>query len=189
MEICDVSTRQKILSYPAPLLTQPQLSKVVTWSPDGNTIASAAAKDGHSLQFWNAHTGEPLHYFAGSKPDVAAWSPDDKMVAVGTASTPPQALDVQTGQVLLTCQTNLVSFGSSLFSSLHPHTISWSPDSAYIAVANDQAQVQIWNVAKQQLAYTYTEHRSLVSTVAWSPDGSRIASASYDNTVRVWQAV
>lgn len=190
VEICNASTREKVLSYPASLppgTSQP--SNVVAWSPDGKTIASAAAKDGHSLQFWNANTGEPLHYFVGSKPDVAVWSPDGKMIATGNANTSPQVLDINTGQALLTCQASLVSFGPSPWSPVHPHTVSWSPDSKYIAVANDQNQVQIWEVAKQNLAYTYTEHSGPVSAVAWSPDGSRIASASYDKTVRVWQAL
>lgn len=189
VEICDASTRKKVLSYPVSLppgTSQP--SKVVAWSPDGTTIASAAAKEGHSLQFWNASTGEPLHYFIGSKPDVAAWSPDGKMIAIGNTNKAPQILDVNTGKVLLTCQTNLVSFGTLSFLAAYPHSISWSPDSKYIAVANNQNQVQIWGIAQQNLVYTYTKHTASISAVAWSPDGSSIASASYDKTVHVWQA-
>lgn len=190
VEICNASTRRKILSYPISLPSgTSQSSKVVAWSPDGNTIASAVAKDGHSLQFWNANTGEPLHYFVGSKPDVAVWSPDGRMIATGNISKAPQVLDVNTGKTLLMCQTSLVSFGSLTLLAAYPHIISWSPDNKYIAVATNQNQVQIWAVAQQNLVYTYTEHTAPVSAVAWAPDGSSIASASYDKTVHIWQAL
>lgn len=194
VEIFNVSSQQKMLAYPSSLAPGTfQSSNVVAWSPDGNTIASAAAKNGHSLQFWDAHTGAPLHYFLGSKSYVAAWSPDGKAIVTGNPFTQaPQVLDSSTGQVLLTCQAKLPTLGmpSSLYgTSPSPHTISWSPDSTSIAVATDQNQVQIWDVATQKLAYTYTGHSGPVSAVAWSPDGSRIASASYDKTVRVWQAL
>lgn len=185
VEICDASTRTKVASYPASL-ARPQPSNVVAWSSNGKTVASAAARDGHSLQFWNAQTGEPLHYFLGAKPDVAAWSPDGKMIVTGNAAQPPRVLDANTGQTLLTCQTGLADFRAS---AGHPHTIAWSPDSAHIAVATYQNQVQIWAVAQQKLVYTYHGHSGALSAVAWSPDGSLIASASYDKTVRVWQAL
>lgn len=192
VNIYNANTEAKVLSYPTP---GAQPSNVVAWSPDGNIIASAAAKDGHSLQFWNAHTGAPLYYFSGPKPDVAVWSPNGKMIATGKAFTQsPQVLDSTTGQTLLTCQTNLTTLGESAADARYitwskPHTITWSPDSKYIAVANDQNQVQIWEVATQKLAYTYTKHSAPVSAVAWSPDGSCIASASYDKTVQIWQAL
>ncbi|HLG75975.1 MAG TPA: hypothetical protein VKX46_06145, partial [Ktedonobacteraceae bacterium] len=91
VEICDASTGTKVLSYPTSLSVTDttHASNVVAWSPDGNVIASAAAQDGHSLQFWNAHTGAPLYYFSGPKPDVAVWSPNGKMIATGKAFTQP----------------------------------------------------------------------------------------------------
>lgn len=48
--------------------------------------------------------------------------------------------------------------GHTNWVDVHSHTVTWSPDGKYIALATDQQQVQIWNVASQKLVYTYHEH-------------------------------
>jgi|GEM_PF-6024806 len=195
VEIVNPTFGKVMLTYPVPLTSETkQPSMVAAWSPDGHTIASAAAKTGHSLQFWNAKTGQPLHYFLGSSPTVTVWAPDGHTLATGSAtySQSPQVLNVQSGRAILTAQTQLPippDAGQTGEGRALPHTISWSPDSTLIAVANNQNQVQIWNIATKSLAYTYREHTAPVMAIAWSPNGSYIASARYDKTVRVWQAV
>lgn len=193
VELYRVSTGQQVLAYPATqAVDMNQPSEVVAWSPDGNTIASVAAKAGHSLQFWDAHSGQPLHYFSGIRPTVAVWSPDGKMIASGSArGQAPQVLNATNGLALLTCQATLPltpAYEQTSVGNEHPYAITWSPDGTSIAVT-DLKHVQIWKVSTRQLVYTYSGHSNLVFAVAWSPDGSRIASASYDHTVHVWQAL
>ncbi|HEX4204128.1 MAG TPA: hypothetical protein VHZ51_07995 [Ktedonobacteraceae bacterium] len=192
VEICDASTGQKLLTYPAKRpQTGNQFSYAVAWSPDGSTIASSAASTGHAIQFWDAQSGQPLHYFLGGRPVVLAWSPDGKRIVLRTNSG-VQMLDVNTAHVVLSVpgsSPETPQTGGYLPTDIHPHTVAWSPDGKYIAVANGQKQVQVWNVGSQSPVYTYSEHSDVVLAVAWSPDGSRIASASYDKTVRVWQAL
>ncbi len=193
VKICDASTGQHILTYPAVQPTSGrQPSYAVAWSPDGNTIASAAANQGHSIQFWNAHSGQPLHYLPGEWPLALAWSPDGKFIALRNGSA-VQIQYVNTNQMLFSVQAGvpvvLDEVRRSPYSGVHPHTITWSPDGKFIALADGQKQVQIWNVASQSLSYTYSGHSDVVLAVGWSPDGSRIASAGVDQTVRVWQAL
>lgn len=193
VEIWNATTGKKVLSYPtsASKLIQPSL--VVAWSPDGEIIASAAAKNGHSLQFWNARSGQPLYYFPGTSPTVAVWSPDGKKIATGsTRGQSPRVLDSNTGQVLLATQAQLPllpGLGQTAVRGALPHAISWSPDNKYIAFADVQNQVQVWHVASKSHIYTYTKHSGPVLAVGWSPSGSYIASSSNDNTMRVWQAL
>jgi WD40 repeat protein len=191
--ICNTGTGRKLLTYPAqPSASEHQASYAVAWSPDGNTIASAAQKSGHSVQFWDAHSGQPLHYFSGNRPYALAWSPEGSHLLIRTASK-VQVQDVKTGQIIFSVSAGLPAVPeekrSSPYSGAHPHTVSWSPDGKYIALADGQKQVQIWKVAAQSLEYTYREHTDLILAVAWAPDGSRVASAGVDQTVRVWQAL
>jgi WD40 repeat protein len=193
VEICNATTGENILTYPAVRpASGDQFSYAVGWSPDGSTIDSSAANAGHSIQFWNAQSGQPLYYFSGDKPIALAWSPDGKRIAIRTGSR-IQVQDGNTGQIVFSAAAE-TPFASDderrlPYGAVHPHTISWSPDGKYIALANGQKQVQIWNVASQSLAYTYSKHSDIVLAVAWSPDGSRIASTGVDTTVHVWQAL
>jgi WD40 repeat protein len=66
--------------------------------------------------------------------------------------------------------------------------VVWSPDGGYVASANTNKTVEIWNSMTGRSALTYPNHRSEVLTVGWSPDGTRIASGDDDGLVRVWQA-
>lgn len=195
VKICDTNTGQRLLTYPVqePVAGR-QTSYTLAWSPDGSTIASAAANPGHSIQFWDAHSGQPLHYLSGNKPFALAWSPEGNSILIRT-SAGVQVQDVNTGQIVFSTSASLPTVPDEIRSSPyeeahpHPHTVSWSPDGKYIALADGQKQVQIWNVASKSLVYTYNDHTDLVLAVAWSPDGSHIASAGMDQTVRVWQAL
>src|SRR5262249_53376491 len=57
----------------------------VSWSPDGQYLASAGGSDG-TVRVWDPHTGLQLRSFAMTKgaPSYAAWSPDGlTLAAVG----------------------------------------------------------------------------------------------------------
>jgi WD40 repeat protein len=64
--------------------------------------------------------------------------------------------------------------------------IAWSPKGQYLAVANSNGTVQIWDAKKQKMVQSFDKHHSAVVTVTWSPDGKRLASGGTDNIVRVW---
>ncbi|HTK06876.1 MAG TPA: TIR domain-containing protein [Ktedonobacteraceae bacterium] len=69
--------------------------------------------------------------------------------------------------------------------------LTWSPDGRFIATANDDSLVPVWDTgdtnAKEPL-YTYGEHTNHVEGVSWSPDGKYIVSGSADGTARIWNA-
>jgi WD40 repeat protein len=67
--------------------------------------------------------------------------------------------------------------------SLEGHTeavnsLSWKPDSTFLASGSDDKTVHIWNVQARKTVNVYREHSGGVSIVRWSPNGTRIASTN-----------
>jgi WD40 repeat protein len=78
--VYDQASHRALVSYPPQLPAGGQPSYIVAWSPDGKTIVSAGHT--HAVQFWEAATGQPLHYFPEqTKAIAAAWSADGKALA------------------------------------------------------------------------------------------------------------
>lgn len=67
------------------------------------------------------------------------------------------------------------------------HDIDWSPDGRYLAAANENGTVQIWDEETGEIIQVFDKHQEPVLTVAWSPNGDRIASGGEDNITRVWE--
>jgi Tol biopolymer transport system component len=83
----DAVSGQVLVTYPRNPPPGGQPSYIVAWSPDGKTIASAGRM--HAVQFWEAATGRPLHYFpALAQAIAAAWSPDGRYLAYMVEQNP-----------------------------------------------------------------------------------------------------
>nr|BBH92413.1 hypothetical protein KTA_06120 [Thermogemmatispora argillosa] len=197
--VYDGASHRVLVGYPQAAPAGGQPSYIVAWSPDGKTIASAGHT--HAVQFWEAATGRPLHYFPEQTKALAAvWSPDGQALAylAGTVSlqswNQPQPLrlvvrQADSGRLLLS--------QPALYPAVAParHEIplllrglAWSPSSRWLTTAGQGAMVQVWEIARRRLALTYRGHRAPVLAVAWSPDGDWLASASSDGEVHVWKA-
>lgn len=68
-------------------------------------------------------------------------------------------------------------------------SLSWSPDSTYIASVAGST-VDVWKATTKQnvLPSPYSQDTQPVKSVMWSPNGQYIVSGSEDNTVHVWHA-
>ena len=64
-------------------------------------------------------------------------------------------------------------------------SISFSPDSKYIATGNSDKTVKIWDVNTGTVIRTLEGHRNSVSSLSFSADGRFIVSGSRDKTVRI----
>lgn len=104
-----------------------------------------------------------------------AWSPDARLLALGTLGGGLELLDADGGPAARTAGHGADTVG-----------LDWHPDGALLASASYDGTVGLWDRDGARRG-TLRGHEGKVRAVAWSPDGAVLASASYDGTVRLWE--
>ncbi len=104
-----------------------------------------------------------------------AFSPDDKMLAVGVKDA-VQLIDVESKAIRH--ELNIKSGQAK--------ALAFSPDGKSLLVGSYQ-RAGLWNPDSGELVHDLKGHRAYVTSVAFSPEGSRVATACEDEMVRVWK--
>lgn len=162
----------------------------VTWSPDGQTVASATF--GGVMRVWNAASTQELHgaFQIGSRMRVAAFAPagmqlavggDDGMVRIwnGLVCQNTQ-MDAALGDKCVDTPLMIQAAKGSL------RALAWSPNGQFLATGGDDGMLAIWNPAQGQTPLLTLAQQNPVRSIAWSPDGTQVA-ATVGKTVMVWQ--
>lgn len=187
----------------------------VSFSPDGNTIASASADC--TVRIWNKNgqvIGVPLQH--NDSLFGISFSPDGKTIATTSADKIAKLWRVKDGAAIATFRghdepVTSVSFspdGQTIATASYDRTVklwtkdgillrtlighkdwvlgvSFSPDGAAIASASKDGTVKLWNLDGKEIE-TLNGHISWVYSVSFSPDRKTIATASADNTIKLW---
>lgn len=146
-------------------------------SANGHILAGACGASGAVL--WDIPTQARLRRLGGHAPADAravAFSPDGRMVAIGSEDASIVVEDLAAGRTVVALSANVA----------HLDAVAVSPDAGMLAAASRDQRVLIW----QQTG----EHRSLrrvlvggsVRTLAFSPDGKTLATGERDRQVVVW---
>ncbi|HEX3654599.1 MAG TPA: WD40 repeat domain-containing protein [Pirellulales bacterium] len=146
----------------------------LSWSPDGDTLASAGGWDA-TIRLWNAHTGMPLRKFKTPKGYAGrvAWSPDGtRLLAAGdhsgwlwlwTAATDAEVIVLETGQDVL--------------------SIDWSPEGDRVAASIVQGPVTVVDVSSHKTTDAVGEPTTPHYCVRWSPDGKKLLVGDVSQTM------
>jgi WD40 repeat protein len=107
--------------------------------------------------------------------NAIAFSPDGKLLAVGTSS------GIATYETQNWSQVGLVEVTTWV------RGLAFSPDGSMLAAGLFDNNVTLWQVPDGKPIRVLHGHTNWVRSVAFSPDGRLVASASDDNTIRLWQ--
>jgi WD40 repeat protein len=170
-------------------LDQQQQLRALAFAPDGKTLAVASSSQrgaGPSeIHLWEVLTGKERSSIKGPTMDAwsLAFSPDGKLLAAGGIRGSVGLYDAKGREA-----------GQFVTGMKGPFPLLlFSPDGRTLAVGqggqpNDQARVQLWEVASASLRCEWTGHRGTISALAFSPDGKLLASGSGDTTILVHDA-
>lgn len=159
---------------PAVLDGHTDLVTALTFSPDGNFLASC---DRNGKVILRDRFGVVSETWSMNRTlQRLAFSPDGRTLAIAGGSPLVAIVDVRTGGEI---------------QKLHGHTtwvwgLAFTPDGSRIVTGAADETVRIWDAESGQELLSLPGVRGTVGCVAISRDGQRIAAA--DNAVRIWDA-
>jgi WD40 repeat protein len=170
-------TAQPIRAVRFPLTKESQTIFDVTFSHDGNFLATAG--EDKTAQLWDIKDlSKPQTIFSGHEDIVTevAFSPDDKLLATASFDSFIRIWDVNNPD--------------NPIKTLEGHskgvrTLAFSPDGTLLASAGQDSRVKIWSTKTLEVVTTLFAG-SRVWAVAFSPDSKMLATANEDGTLGLW---
>ena len=140
---------------------------------EGRTIAAGTWN--HVL-IWDLETDAELHLREDLGIQRLAFSPEQRLLAIGTSSGKIHFWDLDNNRRL---------------ASLDAHedavlTMAYDRTGRFLATGSKDQTVRLWDVASKSHIATFAGHRSDVLTLAFDPGGRHLASAEADGGLRIW---
>ena len=146
----------------------------LAWNPDGNFLASAGQSG--SITIWDAN-GTRRRVLKGHQGAVSSlvWIHDaHRSLVSGGLDATIRLWDPQSGEPL-------PAFQADKLPARPPfalHFVVWNPNGRTMAVANENGDIRLWDVAGRKLLQTMEGVRDKIVDIAWNPDGKTIALVS-----------
>jgi len=157
-------------------LTLPGTGHLVSYNPDGNTLATDEANG--NLQLWDSRSGEQLSTLSGNEGSIYSldFSPDGQRLVSGSIAPDAYVWDLAQEKIIQTL----------LGHSLDVRDVAFSPGGKWIATASFDGTARLWDAGTGKSVLTLEGHDGLVVGVAFSPNGNRLATSSTDATAKIW---
>ena len=173
-----ITARNVAAGFSQAVVKQPSGVSSLTFSPNGNTMATGSG-DGN-VRLWD--TARATHHRTASLNGhdgqifSMAFSQPGNILAAGTAKGSVELWRVSTRKQL----TPLTGNAGTIYS------VAFSPDGKTLAAGTAAGTVQLWNAARHHLSRTLLGNAGSVYSVAFSPDGKNLATGNADGTVQLW---
>ncbi|MFI7336064.1 NACHT and WD repeat domain-containing protein [Micromonospora aurantiaca (nom. illeg.)] len=154
----------------------------LAWSGDGSRLAVHThcffGRTPPALSVWDVGKGQRLAVLDGGEESAGTlnWSPDSRLIAA------------------VVSKDNVSFWRGDDYTRAHQWrtegegevtALAWSNDSVRLAAAVGN-QIEIWNVAQQDIRMRCVGHTSAVRQLSWSSDGNFLASISDDDALYIW---
>lgn len=164
--------------------SSPAIEGQVDWAPDSRRIVYASDRDGHfELYLHDFSTGRKTRLTSGEGDAVTPhWSPDGKRIAYVRGGHELRVVEAATGRDIVAARGML-----DRPPFLSDRALAWSPDSRWIAYADQAGGRQFANLFIADAAGGESRQVSWLSNVfngpvSWSPDGRYLLMSSSQRT-------
>ena len=148
----------------------------VEFTPDGSLFITGSIAQERTIKFWDANSFELVQTSTkqpGYINDLAVSSNSILVAAVRNYVKVWDLLDISLIQQIKG-------------PNLEINAIAVSPDGNYVATANKEGNVMVFDTRTGQKTLTLEGHQGWVRTVAFSPDGTKLFSGAEDKIVKIW---
>jgi WD40 repeat protein len=144
----------------------------VSWSPDGQTLATGGEDD--SIKLWK-RDGSSIVKIKANQDNVmsVSWSPDGQTLATGGEDGSVK-LWKRDGSSIAEIKAN-----QDIVTS-----VSWSPDGQTLATGGEDGSVKLWKRDGSSIAEIKASPFRVMS-VSWSPNGQTLATGGWDGSVKL----